>query len=132
MKQIHFAVKPNRSNKQQALETIPKLKTVLPIERAMMKLKALTSKKAREQLKPLATEVETDEIGKDGQLEMVSFFFLIRRRTFLISYIQILLQVFLTDPGNFRQIDQLLKQYPKSQLHVLSLRAVQEGEETLG
>lgn len=110
MKQIHFAVKPNRSNKQQALETIPKLKEVLPIERAMMKLKAVTSKKAREQLKPLASEVEIEEIGRDGHLEMV----------------------FLTDPANFRQIDQLLKQYPKSQLHVLSLRAVQEGEETIG
>lgn len=71
MKQIHFAVKPNRSNKQQALETIPKLKAVIPIERAMMKLKAVTNKKARDQLKPFATEIEIEEVGGDGHLEMV-------------------------------------------------------------
>ena len=39
MKECHIAVKPNKSSKQQALDTIGKLKTNLSIERAMMRMK---------------------------------------------------------------------------------------------
>ena len=39
MKECHIAVKPNKTSKQQALDTIGKLKTSLPIERAMMRMK---------------------------------------------------------------------------------------------
>ncbi|RWS12678.1 ribosome maturation protein SBDS-like protein [Dinothrombium tinctorium] len=109
MKQIHFSVKPNRNNKQQALEAIKQLKEVIPIEKAQMKLRVLCHKKHRKQLNEMASEVEDDSIHEDGQLEMV----------------------FCTDPGNFRAIDQLIKSTPKSQLHVLSLKEITEGEESL-
>lgn len=106
MKQVHFSLKPNRNSKQQALDTINKLKQVIPIEKAQMKLRVLCHKKHRKQLKELAAEVEDDQISSDGVLEMT----------------------ILVDPGNFRVIDQLIKDTPKSQLHVLSLREVVDGE----
>ena len=40
--------------------------------------------------------------------------------------------MFLTDPGHYRAIDQLIKDTPKSQLHVLSLREITEGDDDLG
>lgn len=106
MKQVHFSLKPNRNSKQQALDTISKLKQVIPIEKAQMKLRVLCHKKHRKQLKELAAEVEEDQITSEGVLEMT----------------------ILVDPGNFRVIDQLIKDTPKSQLHVLSLREVVDGE----
>lgn len=42
MRECHVAVKPNKSSKQQALETIAKLKASLPIERAQMRMKVVT------------------------------------------------------------------------------------------
>ncbi|RWS23591.1 ribosome maturation protein SBDS-like protein, partial [Leptotrombidium deliense] len=109
MKQVHFSVKQNRNNKQQALELIKQLKDVIPIEKAQMKIRVLCHKKHRKQLQEMAAAVESDEIHEDGQLEIL----------------------FLTDPGNFRAIDQLIKSTPKSQLHVLSLKEITEGEESL-
>lgn len=106
MKQVHFSLKPNRNSKQQALDTISKLKQVIPIEKAQMKLRVLCHNKHRKQLKELAAEVEEDQITSEGVLEMT----------------------ILVDPGNFRVIDQLIKDTPKSQLHVLSLREVVDGE----
>jgi len=38
MKEAHVAVKPSRSAKQQALETVPKLRERFPIERAQMQV----------------------------------------------------------------------------------------------
>jgi ribosome maturation protein SDO1 len=109
MKQVHFSVKPNRNTKQQALEVIGKLKEVIPIERAQMKLRVLCHKKNRKQLMDMASEVEANSISGDGTLEMI----------------------FSTDPGNFRAIDQLIKSTPKSQLHVLSLKEVTEGDDLM-
>lgn len=110
MKQVHFSLKPNRTAKQQALEAIAKLKPVIPIEKAQMKLRVLCHKKHRKQLQEMASEVEAERIGDDGVLEMV----------------------LLADPGCYRTIDQLIKDSPKAQLHVLSLREVVDGEESLG
>ena len=42
LQECHVAVKPNKSSKQQALETIGKLKETLPIERAQMRMKVIT------------------------------------------------------------------------------------------
>jgi ribosome maturation protein SDO1 len=106
MKQIHFSVKPNRNAKQQALEIIGQLKTVIPIEKAQMKLRVLCHKKHRKTIKEMAAAVEEDTISGDGVLEIV----------------------FLTDPGNYRAIDQLIKDTPKSQLHVISLREITDGD----
>lgn len=71
MKQIHFSVKSNKSNKQQALEVIKALKAVIPIERANMKLKVVTSKKNKSQIEQLASQVEKSESLGDGTIEMV-------------------------------------------------------------
>ncbi|CAG2170206.1 unnamed protein product [Oppiella nova] len=109
MKQLHFSVKPNRNSKQQAIELIPQLKTVMPIERAQMKLRVVTHKKNKQKLKELATSVEVESMGDEGLLEMV----------------------FMTDPGHYRTIDQLVNSTPKSQLHVLLLQEVEEGEGSL-
>ena len=75
MKQIHFSVKSNKSNKQQALEVIKALKAVIPIERANMKLKVTTSKKNKSQIEQLASQVEKSESLGDGTIEMVNFAF---------------------------------------------------------
>jgi ribosome maturation protein SDO1 len=77
MKQLHFSVKPNRNSKQQAIELIPQLKSVMPIERAQMKLRVLTHKKNKQKLRDLATEVEVDAIQENGLLEMVFIYFFI-------------------------------------------------------
>ncbi|CAG2103100.1 unnamed protein product [Medioppia subpectinata] len=109
MKQLHFSVKPNRNSKQQAIELIPQLKTVMPIDRAQMKLRVVTHKKHKQKLKELATSLESDTIAEDGHIEMV----------------------FMTDPGNYRIIDQLVNSTPKSQLHVLLLQEMEDGEASL-
>jgi len=108
MKQLHFSLKANKSAKQQALDTIPKLKSVIPIDRTQMKLRVLCHKKHRKQLKEMAAEVELDQFTGDGILEMI----------------------FLADPGHYRAIDALIKDSPKAQLHVLSLKEVVDGEDS--
>ena len=110
MKQIHFSLKPNRTSKQQALEAISKLKSVIPIEKAQMKLKVICPKKHKQKLQELADEVESEEITENGLLEMI----------------------FLTDPGNYRAVDLLIKDSPKAQLHVVSLKEVVDAEASVG
>ena len=109
LKQIHFSVKPNKSNKLQALSVIKELKNIIPIERAQMKLRVICHKKHRQVLKDMAKEIELNVVHEDGKLEMI----------------------FLTDPVNFREIDQLIKSTPNSQFHVLSLKEVTEGGDNL-
>ncbi|KAI1292080.1 Ribosome maturation protein SBDS [Halotydeus destructor] len=72
MKQIHFSVKPNRNTKQQALEVIGKLKDVIPIEKAQMKIQVICNKKHRKALKELAADIEQEEVSGDGVLDMAS------------------------------------------------------------
>ena len=110
MKQIHFSLKPNRTSKQQALETISKLKSVIPIEKAQMKLRVICPKKHKQKLLELADEVESEEVSGSGLLEMT----------------------FLTDPGNYRVVDLLIKDSPKAQLHVVSLKEVVDSETSVG
>lgn len=43
LKDVHFSVKPNRNSKQQALEVIPQLKTIMKIERAQMRIRVTVS-----------------------------------------------------------------------------------------
>ena len=71
MRQVHVSVKPNRTSKQQALDIIPQLKSVIQIERAQMKLRIITNKKNKTKLKDLASKIEEDIILQDGQIEMV-------------------------------------------------------------
>lgn len=128
LKQIHFSVKPNRNTKQQANDVISQLKEIIPIEKAQMKLRVICHKKHRKVLKEMAAEVEEDTVSGDGVLEMVS----LKSSWFNglnLTRLTISPQIFLTDPGHYRAIDQLIKDTPKSQLHVISLREVTEVEE---
>lgn len=109
MKQSHFSVKPNRNSKQQAIELIPQLKTIIPIERAQMKLRVLTHKKNKNKMKQFVSQLESETLLEDGLIEMI----------------------FMTDPGNYRPIDQLVNSTPKSQLHVLSLQEMVDEESSL-
>lgn len=106
MKQIHFSVNPKKNTKQQALEVMKKLKDVLPIERCMMKLRIITHKRNKPKLKELATEVESESVEGDGIYEVVMSI----------------------DPGNFRQVDELVRNTPKSQLHVMSIIETPDDE----
>jgi len=113
MKDIHFSIKPNQSAKQQALEVIKALKDVMPIERSQMKLRILfpKGKAFREKLRELASSVELDEIGQTGDLEMIV----------------------LTDPGNYRLLDEMISRETKGKgkLEVITLKEVLEGDEVL-
>lgn len=114
MKEAHFSVRPNKSTKQQALEAIRQLKEVMPLERSQMKLRVVLpqGKAVRPRLEALASSVEMATIhGDTGTLEMV----------------------LLTDPGNFRQVDELVSKESRGrgQLEVISLKEIQEGDELL-
>lgn len=104
MKQVHFSVKQNRTSKQQALELIPQLKSVMPIERAQMKLRVVTFKKNKPKLAQFIGQLEEETDLDGGMVDLI----------------------FTTDPGNYRQIDQAIANMPKSQLHVLLLQEMQD------
>lgn len=114
MKDIHFSAKPNRSAKQQALEVIKQLKTVMSIERAQMRLRVhLPSKDARrlrDKVTKLAAKVE-NESWSGGDLDLVC----------------------LIDPGCFREMDELVKSETKGKgnMELLSLKEMKEGEAML-
>jgi len=116
MRECHVAVKPNKSSKQQALETIAKLKASLPIERAQMRMKVVTpvkySNKMRKQLKQLgaAVTVEAEEKVEDS-MELI----------------------LLVDPGQYRAIDDLVRGETQGggSLELLSLKEAREDEETM-
>ncbi|KAL5016572.1 hypothetical protein ScPMuIL_006161 [Solemya velum] len=115
MKDLHISVKPNKSTKQQALEVIKQLKEseTIQIERAQMRLRitipAKDGKKLREKIRKISTKVEKEEF--DDDLEMV----------------------ILTDPGVFRELDDLVRTDTrgKGQLEMISLKDIEEGDEKL-
>ncbi|XP_065289699.1 ribosome maturation protein SBDS [Dermacentor albipictus] len=114
MKEAHFSVRPNKSTKQQALEAIRQLQDVIPLQRSQMKLRVVVpqGKAVRSRLEALASSVEMSTVlGDTGTLEMV----------------------FLTDPGNFRQVDELVSKESRGrgQVEVISLKEIQEGDELL-
>ena len=93
MKECHIAVKPNKSSKQQALDTIGKLKASIPIERAMMRMKVVSpikaSNKIRKCLSKLGTGVNVESEDKvDEELIMI----------------------LLVDPGQYRGIESIVKE----------------------
>jgi len=109
--EMHFAMKPNRSTKQQALEAIPKLRESMKIERAKMRISiSIPSKEAKlmhDKIKALFAEIEVEDWEK-GDLEMVG----------------------LIEPGNFRAVDDLIRKDTKNRgrLELLSLKDVVEGD----
>ncbi|XP_043504676.1 ribosome maturation protein SBDS [Polistes fuscatus] len=114
MKDIHFSVKPNRNAKQQALDIIPQLKSVMPLERAQMRLKVSISgkeaKKLREKLTKLVKKIESEN-WDSGTLDFIC----------------------LIDPGQFKEIDELISSETKRTglLELLNLKEIAEGDEIL-
>ncbi|XP_015604491.1 ribosome maturation protein SBDS [Cephus cinctus] len=114
MKDIHFSVKPNRNAKQQALDVIQQLKTVMPLERAQMRLRVLITgkeaRKLREKIMKLAAKVESED-WDSGSLNLIC----------------------LIDPGQYREIDELVRSETKGHgiLELLNLKEVTEGEQVL-
>lgn len=114
MKDVHFSVKPNRNAKQQALDVIPQLKAVMPLERAQMRLRVLISgkeaRKLREKIIKLANNIE-NENWDGGNLNLVC----------------------LIDPGQYRGIDELVRSETKGSgvVELINLKEVTEGDELL-
>ncbi|XP_003702617.1 SBDS ribosome maturation factor [Megachile rotundata] len=114
MKDVHFSVKPNRNAKQQALDVIPQLKAIMPLERAQMRLRVLVSgkeaKKLRDKIIKLITKIETEE-WDNGTLDLIC----------------------LIDPGHYREISELVRSETKGSglLELLNLKEVVEGDEVL-
>jgi len=110
---IHFSIKPNRTAKQQALEVIPKLREIMPIERAKMRIRVFvpshSAKALKEKLLPLLT-IE-NESWVSGNLDLTG----------------------VTEPGRFRELDDLIRRDSKGKgsLELLSLKDVKEGDELL-
>ncbi|XP_076245822.1 SBDS ribosome maturation factor [Calliopsis andreniformis] len=114
MRDIHYSVKPNRNAKQQALDVIPQLKAVMPLERAQMRLRVLVSgkeaRKLRDKIIKLITKLETEE-WNNGTLNLVC----------------------LIDPGQYREINELIRSETKGSglVELLNLKEIVEGEEVL-
>lgn len=116
MKECHIAVKPNKSSKQQALDTIGKLQASIPIERAMMRMKVVTplkaSNKIRKSLSKLGPGVKVESEEKVEE-EMV--------------------MILLVDPGQYRGIDTLVKDETQGagSMELMNLKEVRDDEEKL-
>lgn len=111
LKEVHFSIKPNRNTKQQTLDAIKLLKDHLPIERSRMKIKVSfaakkeNGPKLKDSILKLATALEHEE-WEDALLHM----------TLLI------------DPGNYRIIDDLVRNDTKGKglVELLELKEVVE------
>ncbi|VDO21564.1 unnamed protein product [Brugia timori] len=123
--QTHLSLKPNRSIKQQAhslifsnysynikaLEVIPKLRELMKIDRAEMRLRvsveAKEAKRMHDRLKGMFTEIEVED-WEQGNLEMVG----------------------LIDPGTYRLVEELLQKETKKagRLELLTLKVIGEGD----
>jgi len=113
LKDVHFSVKPNRSAKQLALEAIPQLKASLSIERAQMRLRLTVSGNCCKSI--------AEKVSKMGTVEEKEF------------EGNSLSMVILTDPGYYRQLDELMQAETRGQgvLEVLSLKEVNDSEEVI-
>lgn len=114
MKDTHFSVKPNRNAKQQALDVIPQLKAVMPLEQAQMRIRVLVSgkeaRKLRDKVVKLVPQLETEK-WDGGTLNLIC----------------------LIDPGSYREINELVSSETKGTglLEVINLKEVVEGDEVL-
>ena len=116
MKECHIAVKPNKTSKQQALDTIGKLQTTLPIERAMMRMKISSplkaSNKIRKYLQKQAGNVKVESEEKDGEQMVFTL---------------------LASPGLYRDMEHLVREETQGagNLELLNLIEVRDDEEKL-
>ena len=117
MKECHIAVKPNKTSKQQALDTIGKLKANLPLERAMMRMQIVcpikASNKIRKYLSKQAqnVKIETEEKADGGMM----------------------VTVLLASPGLYRDIEQVVRDESQGAgtLEILNLIEVRDDEEKM-
>ena len=116
MKECHIAVKPNKTSKQQALDTIGKLKANLPLERAMMRMQIVcpikASNKIRKYLSKQAQNVKIETEEKDGDT---------------------MAMVLLASPGLYRDIEQVVRDESQGAgtLEILNLIEVRDDEEKM-
>ena len=116
MKECHIAVKPNKTSKQQALDTIGKLKANLPLERAMMRMQIVcpikASNKIRKYLSKQAQNVKMETEEKDGDT---------------------MVMVLLASPGLYRDIEQVVRDESQGAgtLEILNLIEVRDDEEKM-
>ncbi|CAD7003401.1 ribosome maturation protein SBDS [Ceratitis capitata] len=113
LKDAHFSIKMNKNTKQQTLDAIKLLREHMPLERSRMKLRVSFAGKEcgnrlKESVNKLATKVEHEE-WDDATLHL----------TLLI------------DPGNYRVIDELVRNETKGKglVELLELKEVVESEE---
>ncbi|CAM9117956.1 unnamed protein product [Ectocarpus sp. 12 AP-2014] len=114
MRDVHFSAHPTRSAKQQALEVIKKLKEVMPIDRAKMKLRITTDEDSTP-LKEALGELGVDSFDNGGGAaaggsgEVLDF---------------------LVDPGLYRDVEEAVRTVAggRCALEVLQLSVQQEGE----
>ncbi|RLN54674.1 hypothetical protein BBJ28_00023403 [Nothophytophthora sp. Chile5] len=113
MKEIHYAVVPNRSAKQQALELIKKLPEHIPLARAKMKIQVTSPTAGAEGIKAGLLK-EGAEIVEQSGSETVRL-------------------VVLITPGSYRIVDSLVQEHSAGQgsLEVIELKSHQVGEHTI-
>lgn len=114
MKDIHYSVNVNKSAKQQALEVIHQLKKDIPLERAQMRVRVMIkgkeARKTRDKVVKLVASIE-EENWDAGMANIIC----------------------LIDPGNFRDLDDLIRTETKGtgQFELLSLKEMVEGEQAI-
>ncbi|CAG9765515.1 unnamed protein product [Ceutorhynchus assimilis] len=115
IRDAHYSVKPNQNTKVQAMAVIKLLKESdsIPIERAKMRLKVNFKGKEAKKLRDKLKKIEGIEVENEEQVED-----------------QITL-VFLVDPGQFKEIDNMVKSETKggALLEVMSYKEMVMGDE---
>ncbi|GMF27916.1 unnamed protein product [Phytophthora lilii] len=113
MKEIHYAVIPNRSAKQQALELIKKLPEHIPLARAKMKIQVTTPASGAQAIKTGLLKEEAEIIEQTGS--------------------DTVRMVVLITPGSYRIVNSLVQEHTAGQgsLEVIDLKSHQEGEHTI-
>lgn len=115
MKDVHYSVKLNQNSKQQALQVIKLLKESIPIERAQMKLHIKFSGKYARKVKDKLSKIKSVKVEKESsEDDQVDLWFLL-------------------DPGDFKEIDEMLKSETKGSalIEVLAYQEVVLEEEFL-
>jgi len=120
MKECHIALKPNRNAKQQVPDTVTKLQSQLPIERAQMRVRltfpVTSNKVVRNRLKKelgAAAKPEKEERSEEtGDIALV----------------------WLVDPGHYRPLDEIVRDETagKGSIEIVDLKEAVEEEEKLG
>jgi ribosome maturation protein SDO1 len=113
MKEIHYAVIPNRSAKQQALELIKKLPEHIPLARAKMKIQVTTPASGAQAIKAGLLKEGAEVVEQTGS--------------------DTVRMVVLITPGSYRIVNSLVQEHSAGQgsLEVIDLKSHQEGEHTI-